>query len=59
MGLPQPELRSRHEIDELVDVEAGGEAVRVLLCFVLRDAKFQIGGDSDIELPEAVGEDVT
>jgi hypothetical protein len=46
------------EIDELGDVVFGGVAIRVVLLFVLANSDFQISGDADVELFEAIGEDV-
>ena len=44
------------EVDEFVDVVFCGVAEWALLAFVLSDTDFDVGGDADVELLEAVGE---
>jgi hypothetical protein len=45
-------------VDEFIDVIAGGETAGVFVGFVLADADFEVGGDADVEVLEAAGEDV-
>ena len=45
-------------VNELVDLVARGEAVGVGVVLVLADADFEFGGDADVEVLEAAGEDV-
>lgn len=46
------------EIDELVDAVAGGVAVGVGSVLVLWCSDFNLGGDTNVELLEATGQDV-